>query len=147
MLYRHLTKGEAVDAHLEGQLWFRTFLYFRKLEDHARRDEREGRATGQIKGGPFLTCVNDDRPIRATYLVCFSECMCQSHLGDYTIALDDPDELRRRVLAALPDESHACWEVVKYADEDDYDCEPGPIKIYEQYAFTQPTRFALEREH
>lgn len=147
MLYRHLTKGEDVDAHLEGQLWFRTFLYFRKPDDNARRDEREGRASGQIKGGLFLTCANDDRPMRATYLLCFSECMCQSHLGDYTIALNDPDELRQRVLAALPDESHACWEMVKYSDEDDYGCEPGPIEIYERYALTKPTRFALEREH
>jgi hypothetical protein len=145
-LYRHLDSFEAAIKHMQGELWLHTFCHFRKIEDKVRQDEGEGRASGQIKDGLFLTLATEKCPSRPTYILCFSECERAPDFGQYTIILRDSEALRARVLAALPEGSNGYFLPVIYSDAGGYDRRPGPAEICERKERTKPTRFSGECE-
>ena len=58
-LFQFVDSDKALTNSTSGILWLRTFSHFAKLEDPERRDEREGIASGQLKGGSWIGWVNE----------------------------------------------------------------------------------------
>jgi hypothetical protein len=146
-LYRHLPKREDVESHLSGNLWLRTFSYFREVECATRRDELEGIGSGPLPDGMHLTVCGEDYPINPTFILCFTEIKSTDAFGLHSIRLLDGEKLQERIKRRLCLIKFVSTSLlpVTYADAP-YIAMPTPAELTDRMELTKPTRFEHERE-
>ena len=146
-LYRSVNGYHAFRNHFEGNLWFRSHAYFRKLEGG---DELEGIGSYDIRHRGRSHDVSDDYPIQPAYFMSFSEDPnAAKEYGDHHLRLVDPDGLLEEIKAAFPSCSgfvRVAWIKIDYGKTMGIEKDPGPSEGFHRQFHCKPKKFASERE-
>ena len=150
-LFRFVKEKQALDNHFAGKLWFRSPLYFRKIEGNGK-DVSEGIGSYALPDGRICRDVNDDNP--TVFILSFGEqAESLKGFGEYCLEVRNPLELKRRVESRLCPGSQVKWKKIKYdkvMDQENnviqLETDPSPREDRDLMYCSKPETFAEEKE-
>ena len=146
-LFRSVNEKVAFDNHFEGNLWFRSHAYFRRLEDG---DKLEGIGSYVIPGRHAVHNVADEYPNQPRYFMSFSEDPnAARQFGNRHLRLEDPAGLLNTIRAELPCCNRfveVAWHKIDYDKTMELERHPSAIELLRRQYYRKPEELVGEQE-